>query len=92
MSDDGLNEARYRLHTVQGELAYHLELFGDELAAKHGYAVNGIEAVWLYLIRTHHWTPAYVKSMSTEDMRFVLSVEMHGFRTPQAAKATKASR
>ncbi len=75
-----LNEIRKRLHHTEADLTYGLERFGDKLAVQEGYAgLDGLEAVRLYLIRTHHWTPAYVRSMTPEDMRFVLTVEMKGF-------------
>ena len=72
------NASRQRLHQANGDLNYLLERFGDKLAKDKGYGndIDGIEAVWLYLIKTYHWTPAYVKSMNPEDIRFVLSQEM----------------
>jgi hypothetical protein len=77
---DNLNTARQKLHQASANLDYVLERFGDTLAKKEGYeSIDGIEAIWLYLIRTYHWTPAYVKSMKGEDIRLVLSVEMRGF-------------
>ncbi len=80
MPEDDLNETRRRVHLLTGELNYHLECFGDVLAERQGYKdVNGMDAVWLYLVKTYHWTPAYVKAMNPEDIRFVLSQEMHGF-------------
>lgn len=85
MPDDvqkDLNEARYRLHKTRGALAYHLELFGDHLQEKEGYSFGGIEAIMLYLIRKYAWTPQYVKSMSSDDMRFVLDVELRDWRVP----------
>ena len=72
-------DARKRLIRAEGDLAYILSRFGDTLSENNGWSENGIEAVWLYLIRTHHWTPAVVRAMTSEDMRFVLSVEMNGF-------------
>ena len=86
MSDDR-NEIRKRLHAAEGELNYHLECFGDQLAKKSGYKdVDGMAAIWLYLIKTYHWTPAYVKAMNPEDIRFVLSQEMAGFTKPPGKK------
>ena len=86
MSED-MNEARHRLHATTGELNYHLECFGDQLAKKSGYkAVDGMDAIWLYLIKTYHWTPAYVRGMNPEDIRFVLSQEMEGFTNPLKRK------
>jgi hypothetical protein len=79
-TDDERNQARRRLHATTGELNYILERFGDKLAKDKGYKdLDGMEAIWLYFIKTYHWTPAYVKSMNSEDIRFVLSQEMQGF-------------
>jgi hypothetical protein len=75
-----LNEARERIHTTTAKLNYFLERFGDKLAKEEGYKdLDGMQAIWLYLVKTYHWTPAYVKSMNTEDIRVVLSTEMQGF-------------
>ena len=73
-------DARRNLIRAEADLAYILKRFGDKLAEQEGFRdVNGMEAVWLYLIRTYHWTPATVRAMTPEDMRFVLEVEMQGF-------------
>jgi hypothetical protein len=80
---EDLNEARRCIHEAQGQLNYHLECFGDVLAKRQGYKdIDGMEAIWLYLIKTYSWTPAYVKSMNLEDIRFVLSQEMVGYTNP----------
>ena len=74
------NEIRRRLHATSGEMNYILERFGDKLAKDKRYKdLDGMEAIWLYLIQTYHWTPAYVKSMNTDDIRLVLTQEMQGF-------------
>jgi hypothetical protein len=75
-----LNDVRRQLHLSTAELNYGLDRFGDKLAKDRGYKnLDGIEAIWLYLIQTYKWTPAYVKSMNPEDIRFVLSQEMEDF-------------
>lgn len=80
MKSDKLNEARRRHHATNGELNYILERFGDELAKRERYkGVDGMDAIWLYLIKTYRWTPAYVKAMNTDDIRLVLSQELEGF-------------
>ena len=79
MSKD-LNELRQELHLQSGKLNYLLERFGDDLAKKEGYKdLDGMEAIWLYLIKTHHWTPAQVKAMHADDIRFILTTEMQGW-------------
>jgi len=78
-----INAVNRRLHLATGELNYSLALYGDTLAEREGYkSVNGLDAVFLYLIKTYHWTPAVVKGMNLEDVRFVLSEEMHGWVMP----------
>jgi hypothetical protein len=78
-----MNQVRQSLHAAKGQLNYYLECFGDELAKKSGYkGLKGMDAIWLYLIRTYHWTPAYVKAMNQDDIRLVLSQEMEGFAMP----------
>lgn len=76
-----------RLHAAQGDAAYLLDVFGDYLAQKEGYkSLQGIDAVYLYLVRTYHWKPAEVRGMSYEDIRFALSVELEGWTAPKAAR------
>lgn len=83
-----LNQARKAAHLVEGELSYHLELFGDKLAKENGFSssVSGMDAVNLYLIKRYSWTPMYVKSMSNEDKRLVLDVEMKGWVIPKEGR------
>ncbi|RRV41271.1 hypothetical protein EGJ86_07245 [Pseudomonas sp. o96-267] len=77
-----------RLRQVEGELAYSLDVFGDKLAEREKYkAVDGIDAVHFYLVHKFGWLPSVVRSMSPEDLRFVLLEEMAGFTLPKAAKA-----
>lgn len=80
-------EATYRLRHAEGQLAYTPTVFGDELAKRQQYKsdLDGLEAVYYYLIQKHHWTPAVVKGMSYEDLRFALSEEMNGFVLPKEA-------
>lgn len=75
------------LRITEGHLAYSLDVFGDKLAAREKYkAVDGIDAVHFYLVQKFGWLPSVVRSMSAEDLRFVLSEEMAGFTMPKAAK------
>lgn len=76
----------FNLHDAQGNLAYGLEVFGDVLAKKQGYkSLDGIDAIHYYLINKFNWLPAQVRGMSYEDLRFILSEEMHGFTLPPEA-------
>ena len=68
-----------RLHEAEGGLAYTLDVFGDEIANREGYKeLSGMEAIHFYLIHKFSWLPSDVKAMKYEDIRFVLSEEMHG--------------
>jgi hypothetical protein len=81
--DREYNEVRYNLHEVTGRMNYHMELFGDEFAQRNGYkAHNGLDAVHFYLIQKHGWLPRDVRTMSLEDIRFVLEEEMKGWTVP----------
>ena len=80
-------EVRHRMHANTANLNYNLECLGDKLATDHGYkGIDGMDAIWLYLIKTYHWTPAYVKAMNPDDIRMVLSQELDGFVLPAAAR------
>lgn len=82
-----LLESTKRIYEATAGLDYSLNVFGDELAKREGFkTVDGIEAVHLYLIRKYHWLPRDVRSMTHEDMRFVLSEELYGWTLPKAAR------
>jgi len=75
-----LHKQENRQFIIGGQQKYILARFGDQLAEQGGYKENaGIDAVYFYLVQKHHWLPKDVKSMSTEDLVFVLSEEMSGF-------------
>ena len=90
MSKKEIYETWYGLRTAEGKLAYMLDVFGDSIAEREGYkSVDGIDAVHLYVIRKYNWLPRDVRSMSAEDLRFVLSEEMHGWTAPKDARTPK---
>lgn len=75
--ENARSEARAGLHDANGKLNCLLEEFGDQLAEREGYKdLDGIEAVWFYLIHKFGWTPGTVKAMKYEDIRLVLYQEM----------------
>jgi hypothetical protein len=75
------------LRTAEGQLAYSLDVFGDSLAKREGYkSLDGIEAVHFYLVHKFGWLPEQVRSMKSEDIRFVLQEEMHRFVLPKDAR------
>lgn len=76
-----------RLHEAEGSLAYMLDVFGDTIAEREGYkSLNGIEAVQYYIVHKFKWLPSVVRSMPSEDLRFVLSEEMHSWTAPEDAR------
>ena len=88
-----MNKERYEilhgLHASQGDNAYSLEVFGDALAKDEGYkSLRGMEAVHYYLIHKFSWLPKDVRSMSAEDIRFILTEKMEGWVLPKAARGT----
>lgn len=83
--DKERKEISRRLYEAQGGLAHHLDMFGDTLAKKEGYkSLYGMEAVHYYLIRKFGWLPRDVRTMSSEDIRFVLTEELEGWTVPKA--------
>ncbi|MEN1941039.1 hypothetical protein WCE39_08090 [Luteimonas sp. MJ174] len=80
-------DPRSGLHQAQGQLAYLMELFGDELAAKQGWKrLDGIQAVRYYLMQKHNWLPAQVNSMSQDDLEFAMTQEMQGWTAEKALR------
>lgn len=76
-----------RLHTAKGDMAYLLEVFGHTLAQREGYKdIDGMEAIYLYLIHKHHWLPRDVRSMSAEDLQLALHQELQGWTAPAVAR------
>jgi hypothetical protein len=75
-----------RLCKEDGERAYSLGVFGNELAKRQQYkGVQGIDAVHLYICLTFHWKPSDVRAMSVHDLRFLLTQEMQGWTLPKEA-------
>ena len=74
-------------YAAQGNLAYYLELFGNFLAKREGYKeLDGMKAIYFYLVQKYHWMPKDVRSMSVDDIRFVLSEEMVDWTAPPEAR------
>jgi hypothetical protein len=82
-----MNQARRKVHQIMGESAYHIEVFGDALAKREKYKeLQGMEAIYYYLILKHHWLPSQVKSLSHDDLVLLLAEEMTGWRVPKDAR------
>lgn len=86
---DEHHQTLYNLHRELGNLSYHLAVFGDYISEREGYQaleLTGMEAIYFYLVTKYNWLPRDVRSMSYEDLRFVLSEEMRGWTLPEDAK------
>lgn len=85
------SQQRYRVlkqkYVAQANNAYYLELFGNYIAEREGYKhLDGMEAIYFYLINKFHWMPRDVRSMNYDDIRFVLSEEMVDWTAPIEAR------
>ncbi|WP_299327889.1 hypothetical protein [Parasphingopyxis sp.] len=75
------------VHKLDGALNFNLEVFGDHIAEREGYQRHqGLEALRFYIIEKFKWLPRDVRTMSLDDMRFILEEEMHGWTLPEDAK------
>jgi hypothetical protein len=78
-----LREATKRLREIEGQRAFHLDLFGDFVAKREGYKTHdGLDALHYYLIQEHHWLPRDVRTLSLDDLHFLFSEEMSGWTVP----------
>lgn len=78
-----LDAATHHLLHANANLAYQLHCFGDHLAKREGYKNHsGSDAVRYFLMVTHGWTPATVRAMSDDDLRFAMAEEMAGWTLP----------
>lgn len=82
-----MNQVRKRTHDAEAGLAYALEIFGDSLAEREGYkTLDGMDAIYFYIIHKFKWLPRDVMSMSAEHVRFLLSEELAGWTLPPEAR------
>lgn len=86
-------EALRRIEEANGVMAYHLHVFGDEIAKRQDYKRHsGLEALHFYLCDKYRWLPSMVKSMSMDDLRFMLEEEMSDWVAPEEARETSGSK
>jgi len=83
----GYSQQRYKIlkqkYAAQANHAYYLDLFGNFIAEREGYKqLDGLEAIYFYLVYKFHWMPKDVRAMSYDDIRFVLSEEMVDWTAP----------
>lgn len=80
------NKIRYELAKTNGKLAYSLDIFGDHIATREKYkSLDGMAAIHFYIVNKYRWPPSIVRTMSDEDLRFLLSEEMVGWTAPPEA-------
>ena len=86
---DEMHSITHRLRHAEADLAYSLDCFGDHLAEREGYkAHKGIDAVHYFLVLKFGWTPAQVRTMHPEDVRFAMEEEMAGWLLPKEARTS----
>lgn len=87
MTEESRFEIEKRLYDTMGGLMYLLARFGDHIAEREGYKSHeGMDAVWFFVVNRYHWKPADVRSMSPDDLRWLLDEEMHGWTLPPEAR------
>lgn len=72
-----LLRARWNVHQATARITFLIHLLGDELAKRHGYDVDGIKAVALYLSNRDNIPPERTLSYKTELLSLLLSKEMN---------------
>ena len=86
MNEDLIN-ARAGLAQSRAHTAFLITCFGDHVAQQEGYkSTEGLEAIYIYLIRKHHWLPRDVRAMSLEDLELALHVELQDWTPPEAVR------
>jgi hypothetical protein len=74
---------KVRSAVAVGKRVAYLEFFGDELAKRYGYkAHEGMDAIHYYLVEKYKWLPGHVRSLSDDDLLFLLEEEMDGWALP----------
>ena len=87
-----INESRLGFRRSEGHLNYFLDVFGDHIAQREGYRhLSGMEAIHFYLVHKFGWLPRDVKSMSLEDVQFVLSQEREEYQAEETGKTIRKS-
>ncbi|MCO7224723.1 hypothetical protein [Pleionea sp. CnH1-48] len=76
----------HKVFETSVERNYTLIVFGDELARREKYqGLNGMDAIHYYLVQKHNWLPSQVKSLSMDELHFLLTEDMHGWELPKEA-------
>ncbi|PPQ39423.1 hypothetical protein SAMN06265338_103274 [Rhodoblastus acidophilus] len=84
---DEYNKNRKDIHILNGKLFYNIEIFGDYLAQREKYKSHkGLDAVHFYLVCKYGWLPSVARSLSFDDLNFLLAEEMHGWTLPPEAR------
>lgn len=82
-----MNEAMMQCRTecyLEKALTFaYVPAFGDELAQRQGYRKHrGLEAIYFYLVEKYRWLPSQARSLSDEDLMFLLEEEMADWTPP----------
>lgn len=79
-----VQEATRDLRELEGQRAFHLDLFGDFIAEREGYKQHdGMDALHFYLVQKYHWLPAQARALNWEDLHFLFAEEMSGWNIPK---------
>lgn len=86
---DSTNAARLRArwggHQTQASILHHIHLFGDELGAKQGYGVRGLEAVALFLLQRDGTPPERTLLYKIDHLGLLLAKEISDWKSPEDA-------
>ena len=79
-----IKKGRKRMAQEEGKSIYLLECYGDHVAEREGYKKHeGIDALHFYLIQKYHWLPSQARSLSHNDLEFVLLEEKQAWTLPE---------
>ncbi len=85
-ASEELKSIRKKLHASYASSWVHLYIFGDELAEKNGYDVDGLEAVYFYLFDKRGLLPEYTSALNLDALRLLLQMELKGWTIPSRFK------
>lgn len=92
--DDDLKDAilrsRRNMHLINARILYIIYQFGDELADKEGYSVDGLEAIAAYLLRRDGTPPERTLLHKTELLGLSLTQELRDWTPPRSVEEAEA--
>lgn len=76
--------AAHKFNSANADLMTALSFFGNVIAKEENYLSHtGIDAIHWYLICQHGWLPSVVKSLSIDDLLFLMAERTHGMVLPK---------